>query len=115
MIILLAFALGTGVGDLISEGLAQGYAVAVLVFGGLIALVAIADYLFKINGVLAFWLAFILTRPLGASLGDFLTKPATEGGIGISMVMVNVLFFSVIVELVVYLTMKQEVSIASTV
>lgn len=108
LIILLAFALGTGVGDLISERLAQGYGVAVMVFGGLIALVAIAYYVFKISGVLAFWLVFILTRPLGASLGDFLTKPAIEGGMGIGMMMINGLFFSVILGLVVYLTMKQK-------
>jgi len=107
VIILLAFALGTGVGDLISEGLAQGYGVAVLLFSGLIALVAIAYYVFKIDGVIAFWLAFILTRPLGASLGDFMTKPATEGGMGIEILTVNTLFFSVIIGLVVYLTMKQ--------
>ena len=106
LIILLAFALGTGAGDLISERLGQGYGFAVLVFGGLIALVAIAYYLFKISGVLAFWLAFILTRPLGASLGDFLIKPATEGGMGVNMIVVNGLFLSIILGLVVFLTMN---------
>ncbi len=108
VIILLAFALGTGVGDLISEGLSQGYGVAVLLFSGLIVMVAIAYYVFKIDGVIAFWLAFILTRPLGASLGDFMTKPATEGGMGIGMLTVNALFFSVIIGLVIYLTIQQK-------
>ena len=108
LIILIAFALGTGAGDLISERLAQGYGVAVLAFGGLIALVAIAYYAFKISSVLAFWLVFILTRPLGASLGDFLTKPATEGGLDVSMVVVNGLFISIILGLVIHLTLKQE-------
>jgi len=103
VIILLAFALGTGVGDLISEGLSQGYGVAVLLFSGLIALVAIAYYVFKIGGVIAFWFAFILTRPLGASLGDFMTKPPTEGGMGIGILTVNAVFFFVIISLVVYL------------
>lgn len=107
IIILLAFALGTGVGDLISEGFALGYGVAVLLFCGLIALVAIAYYVFKIDGVIAFWLAFILTRPLGASLGDFMTKPATEGGMGLGMIGVNALFFSIIISLVIYLTASQ--------
>jgi len=107
IIILLAFALGTGVGDLMSEGLALGYGVALLLFSGLIALVAFGYYVLKINSVLAFWLVFILTRPLGASLGDFMTKSSAEGGLGISMNIVNAAFFIIITGLVTYLSVKQ--------
>ena len=108
IIILLAFALGTGVGDLISEGLSLGYGVALLLFTGAIAIVAFGFYALKMNGVLSFWIAFILTRPLGASLGDFLTKSATEGGLGLGMTTVNAVFFFIIAGLVAYLSMKHQ-------
>jgi uncharacterized membrane-anchored protein len=60
------------------------------------------------NGVLAFWITFILTRPLGASLGDFMTKPLTEGGLGLGMTAVNVVFLGIIVILIAYLTIKKK-------
>jgi uncharacterized membrane-anchored protein len=104
-IILLAFALGTGVGDLISEGLSLGYGIALLLFSGTIALIAFDFYVLKMNSVLTFWLAFIMTRPLGASLGDFMTKTANDGGLGMSMTTVNILFFFVIICLVTYLSL----------
>jgi uncharacterized membrane-anchored protein len=107
VVILLAFALGTGVGDLISERLAVGYGWTLLLFSGLIAMVSVGFYVFKINGILAFWLAYILTRPLGASLGDYLTQPLTEGGLGLGMVNVNFVFFAAIATLVTYLTMQK--------
>jgi uncharacterized membrane-anchored protein len=107
LIILLAFALGTGVGDLLSEKLALGYGVAVLVFSSLIALVMMGYYAFNINETLAFWLAYILTRPLGASLGDWMIQPVKVGGLGINIIIVNTLFFIMITLLVTYLNMKQ--------
>lgn len=107
LIILLAFALGTGVGDLMSEKLALGYGVAVFVFSSLIALVMTAYYAFNMNETLAFWLAYILTRPLGASLGDFMIQPVNVGGLGINIILVNTLFFIMITLLVTYLSMKQ--------
>ena len=63
--ILFTFALGTAAGDLSAEKLDLGYAVSILIFGGLIAAVTIGHYAFGLNAVLAFWLAYILTRPLG--------------------------------------------------
>ncbi len=108
IIILLAFALGTGVGDLISEGLELGYGVALLIFAGTIALVAFGFYVLQMNAVLSFWLAFILTRPLGASLGDFMTQPVSVGGLGLGMINVNDLFFFIIAGTIVYMTIKQK-------
>lgn len=113
IIILLAFALGTGVGDLISENLSMGYGVALLLFAGAIAVTAFGYYVLKINSVLTFWLGFILTRPLGASLGDFLTKSTTDGGLGVGMVTVNAAFFFVIVGLVAYLGITHQSAISS--
>src|SRR5205085_7045184 len=62
--ILFTFALGTAAGDLVAEKASLGYAVSIAIFGGAIALVAFAHFAFRLNAILAFWLAYILTRPL---------------------------------------------------
>ena len=104
--ILFTFALGTATGDLLAEALKLGYAQSTLVFSVLIAIVAICYYYFRMNAVLAFWLAYILTRPLGASTGDLLSQPIKNGGFGLGTVETSMLFLSVIVSLVVYLSFK---------
>jgi uncharacterized membrane-anchored protein len=106
--ILCTFALGTAAGDLIGEQFGLGYARAALLFGGLIAATWLAHRLRGLNDVLAFWLAYILTRPLGASLGDLLTQPAKAGGLGISTTIISGIFLVVIVVLVVFLTRHQQ-------
>ncbi|HHT00617.1 MAG TPA: hypothetical protein ENK73_07155 [Thiomicrospira sp.] len=106
LVILLAFALGTGVGDLLSERFALGYATALTIFGGAIVLTAIGYYKFKLNAVFAFWVVYVLTRPLGASLGDLLIQPVNEGGMGLSMVYVNLLFLATIVSIVFYMSVR---------
>ena len=68
--ILFTFALGTAAGDLVAEQFSLGYGVSIAIFGGIIAAIAVAHYVFKVNAVLTFWLAYIMTRPLGASIGD---------------------------------------------
>jgi uncharacterized membrane-anchored protein len=108
IIILLAFALGTGVGDLISEGLELGYGLALFIFAASIVMVAFGFYGLKMNSVLAFWIVFVLTRPLGASLGDFMIKPFTESGLGLGMTTVNVLFLAIIVSLIAYLSIMRK-------
>jgi len=80
--ILFTFALGTAAGDLAAEKLNLGYMVSAIIFGALIAVVAVAHKGFKLNAVLAFWIAYILTRPLGASLGDYLSQSHNDGGLG---------------------------------
>jgi uncharacterized membrane-anchored protein len=102
--ILFTFALGTAAGDLTAEGLNLGYLVSALMFAALIGVVTIAHYLFKLNAVLAFWIAYILTRPLGASLGDYLSQPREEGGLGLGTVGTSAIFLVTILSLVIYLT-----------
>ncbi len=102
--ILFTFALGTSAGDLLAEKSGAGYPVAVLIFSGMIALTAVAYFAFKINGILAFWIAYILTRPLGASSGDLLAQPTTAGGLGLGTTVTSAIFLIVIVALVTYLT-----------
>ena len=102
--ILFTFALGTSAGDLLAEGFDLGYGLAAVIFGGMIGLVAIAYYVFKQNAILCFWIAYILTRPLGASVGDLLAKPHIAGGLGWGTVTTSIVFLAIIAGLVVYLT-----------
>ena len=105
--ILFTFALGTAGGDLVSEKANLGYLTAGLIFGGLIALITISYYAKALGPVLAFWLAYILTRPLGASLGDLITQPHSNGGMGIGTMPVSGVFLVVIVSLVAYLSVSR--------
>jgi uncharacterized membrane-anchored protein len=104
--ILITFALGTAVGDWISEDMNVGYGMSAIIFGGLIAVISVAFYRFKANAVLCFWLAYILTRPLGASIGDLLSQPARKGGLGFGTTSTSIVFLVIIFALVTYLSLK---------
>ena len=106
--ILFTFALGTAAGDLSAEKLDLGYAVSILIFGGLIAAVAIGHYAFGLNAVLSFWLAYILTRPLGASIGDEMSQSSHKyGGLGLGTTGTSYIFLGCILALVGYLTITR--------
>ncbi|TCR85894.1 putative membrane-anchored protein [Rhizobium sp. BK376] len=111
--ILFTFALGTAVGDLISEKFDFGYITTGLIFASVIALIAIAYFSFSMNGILAFWLAYIFTRPLGASLGDYLSQPSEYGGLGFGTVYTSLLFLGAIIITVVYMTAHYEPEMSS--
>lgn len=106
--ILFTFALGTAAGDLAAEGMQLGYATSALIFGALIGAVAIARYVFRINAIAAFWIAYVLTRPFGASCGDWLSQPTANGGLGLGTVGTSTLFLATILGLVSYLTFSQK-------
>ena len=106
--ILLTFALGTAAGDLIAEHLGLGYGPSLLIFATIIAIIAIAYYFFKMDAILAFWIAFILTRPLGASTGDLLAQSVADGGLGLGTVITSVVFLAIIVGLVFYMSAMQK-------
>jgi uncharacterized membrane-anchored protein len=76
--------LGTALGDWTADSAGIGYSGSAILFGTLLAVVAIAYYRTKISHTMLFWAAFILTRPLGAVVGDFLDKPLAEGGLELS-------------------------------
>jgi uncharacterized membrane-anchored protein len=101
--ILFTFALGTAAGDLATEALGLGFNVGVVVFAALIAAIGAAYYL-GANAVLTFWLAYILTRPLGASLGDLLSQARAYGGLGLGTVTTSIAFLVVIVALVTFIS-----------
>ena len=102
--ILLTFALGTAAGDLATEELGLGFQWGVVTSGGLIGSVALAWRL-GLNSVLAFWLGYILTRPLGASLGDLLSQAQTYGGLGLGTVYTSLAFLVLIIVLVALTSM----------
>lgn len=76
--------LGTALGDWTADTAGLGYTGAAIVFGGLLALVVVAYYWTSVSRTMLFWAAFILTRPLGAVVGDFLDKPVSAGGLALS-------------------------------
>ncbi|MFK0286796.1 hypothetical protein ACIQVL_40890 [Streptomyces sp. NPDC090499] len=99
--VLFTFALGTAAGDLVSERLGLGYWLSGTLFAATIAAVAIAYFALDLDAVWSFWTAYLLTRPLGASLGDCLSRPPGDGGLGLGAVATSALFLTVIVGTVV--------------
>ena len=97
--VLCTFALGTAAGDLATEALGLGFTLGAVIFAGLIA-VALLAWRLGVNSVLTFWIAYILTRPFGASLGDLLTQAKTYGGLGMGASWTSAIFLCVIVLLV---------------
>ena len=106
--ILFTFALGTAAGDLLAESLKLGYLLSAGVFAGLIVVDWLAYKYFKLNAVLTFWIAYILTRPLGASIGDYLSQTHNDGGLGLGTVITSVIFLIAILATVIYLTMTKK-------
>ena len=76
--------LGTALGDWVADSKGMGYTTSAIIFGSLLAVIALAHFATKISKTVLFWSAFILTRPLGAVLGDFLDKPIDQGGLALS-------------------------------
>jgi uncharacterized membrane-anchored protein len=92
--------LGTALGDWTADTTGLGYARAAMVFGALLALVVAAYYLTRVSRTLLFWVAFVLTRPLGAVVGDFLDKPADAGGLELSRYTASAVLFALMVVLI---------------
>ena len=106
--VLFTFALGTAVGDFISETSNVGYGYTLLIFVITIFVIFLAWYFLKINDVLMFWLAYIMTRPLGASTEDLLASSQDEGGAGLGTTYTSILFLGIIAILVGILTVTKK-------
>ena len=89
--------LGTALGDWFADTADFGYLGAAGVFGGLLLIVVALYYLTSVSRVILFWIAFILTRPLGAVVGDFLDKPVDDGGLNLSRFVASAILIAVIV------------------
>ncbi|MFD8999852.1 hypothetical protein ACFV0T_02520 [Streptomyces sp. NPDC059582] len=106
--VLFTFALGTAAGDLVAERMALGYRLSAVLFALAIAAVAIAHRTLGLSAVWSFWIAYVLTRPLGASMGDYLSQPTGDGGLGLGTVVTSALFLAVILGLVVHLAVTRK-------
>ena len=106
--ILFTFALGTSAGDQVAETYGLGFFVSVLIFATAIGLVALAHFKFKLGAITAFWAAYILTRPLGASIGDWMSQPTADGGLGLGTTGTSFIFLAAILGLVIFLTVTKK-------
>jgi uncharacterized membrane-anchored protein len=104
--VLVSFALGTASGDLMAERLGFGYAVAGLIIAGLIVVTALL-WRYGMNPILGFWIVYIFTRPLGASIGDLLAQPTTERGLGLGTTKTSFIFLAAILAVVIFLTVSK--------
>src|SRR4249919_2466918 len=98
--------LGTALGDWVADTNEMGYLGAAAIFGGLLLLTSLLYYLTSFSRVILFWAAFILTRPLGATVGDFLDKPIAAGGLALSRYTASLALLVVIAALILICPQK---------
>ena len=104
--ILFTFALGTAAGDLVAEQFALGYLATGILFGMVIVSLSLGYFFLGLDGILGFWLVYILTRPLGASFGDLLSQPHQYGGVGLGTIITSAIFLLIIIATVAYMTIR---------
>jgi uncharacterized membrane-anchored protein len=102
--ILFTFALGTAAGDLVAEHFALGYLASGILFAMIIGSLTFGYFFLKLDAILGFWLAYILTRPLGASFGDLLSQPGEYGGMGLGTIITSAMFLTAIIGIVAYMS-----------
>jgi uncharacterized membrane-anchored protein len=106
--ILLSNTLGTALGDFLADSSGLGFLGGALLIGGLLVLVLITTFLTQLSRVLLFWIAFVLTRPFGATVGDVLTKSTAKGGLNFGTIGSSAILAGILVILVVWSTIKEE-------
>jgi uncharacterized membrane-anchored protein len=106
--ILFTFALGTAAGDLVAEQFGIGYLGTGILFGMIIVSYAIGYFFLGLDAILGFWLAYIFTRPLGASFGDLLSQPHEYGGMGLGTIITSAIFLAAIAAIVLYMSVTHE-------
>jgi len=106
--ILFTFALGTSAGDQTAEALGLGYLMSGVMYAVIIGVIAAFFYGGMMNAILAFWLAYIITRPMGASFGDYLSQDVANGGLGLGTIATSLIFFAAIGATVMYMTRSND-------
>lgn len=106
--ILVSNTLGTALGDFLADDSGLGFLGGAALIAGLLVLVVLATYLTRINRVILFWVAFVLTRPFGATFGDFLTKPLEKGGLDYGTVGASLILASLLVIFVIYTSVTEK-------
>jgi uncharacterized membrane-anchored protein len=104
--ILFSNTLGTALGDFLADSSGLGFMGGAILIGALIGLVVLAYYFTRIDRVVLFWIAFVLTRPFGATFGDVLTKPVERGGLNLGTIGSSLVLAAILVIFVVYTTIK---------
>ncbi|MEH2065517.1 MAG: hypothetical protein V7K50_25200 [Nostoc sp.] len=111
--ILFSNTLGTALGDFLADSSGLGFAGGALLIAGLLALVLAAHYYTQISQVMLFWIAFVLTRPFGATLGDILTKSHTKGGLDFGTIGSSIVLVSILGVCILFTTLKhQKIAVA---
>jgi len=106
--ILFSNTLGTALGDFLADSSGLGFLGSATLIGSLIALIVILYFCTKINRVALFWIAFVLTRPFGATFGDLLTKPISKGGLNFGTIGSSIFLASILIFLVLYTSFKDK-------
>jgi uncharacterized membrane-anchored protein len=105
--ILVSNTLGTALGDFVADTGGLGFQRGALIFAGLLAVVALLHFLTRIHTAILFWAAYVLTRPLGATLGDTLTKPSDQGGLNLGRVMTSLVIAVAMVILILVTSLRR--------
>jgi len=113
--VLISNSLGTAFGDFLSDDIGLSYSYGAMVTAGIIGLVVVLHYFTRINSVLLFWIAFIFTRPFGATFGDLLTKPVSKGGLDLGTIPSSLLTSLMIILLVIYSNSRDKKMIKPTI
>jgi uncharacterized membrane-anchored protein len=108
--ILFSNTLGTALGDFLADNSGLGFLGGALLIGSLLLLIIFAHYFLKVSSVVLFWLAFVLTRPFGATFGDLLTKPVEKGGLNFGTIGSSLILFTILMVLIIIAIMKNSVS-----
>ncbi len=111
--ILFSNTLGTSLGDFLADDTGLGFGGTALVISGVLILITIAMRYTAVSNTLLFWLAFVLTRPLGASAGDFFSKPVGVGGLGYGTIGASAVLGTILVVLIVYTSRRRQAAIQS--
>jgi uncharacterized membrane-anchored protein len=111
--ILFSNTLGTALGDFLADDSGLGFAGGAALIGGLLAMVVMAKFYTRISTVLLFWIAFVLTRPFGATFGDVLTKPVEKGGLAFGTIGSSLILASILLSLIIFTTINNKRDINS--
>jgi uncharacterized membrane-anchored protein len=111
--ILFSNTLGTALGDYLADDSGLGFLGGAVLIGGLIALITLLSFVTRLNRILLFWIAFVLTRPFGATFGDLLTKPLEKGGLGFGTIGSSIILALLLVGFVIFASIQERRATAS--
>jgi uncharacterized membrane-anchored protein len=106
--ILFSNTLGTALGDFLADSSGLGFAGGAALIGSLLAVVLVLTFFTRISRVLLFWVAFVLTRPFGATVGDVLTKPGEKGGLGFGTIGSSAILAAILIGLVIWAMIREK-------